>query len=137
MESAVDMVRETFRRKDFSVRRGGRFAVLNGGNVRRAVRAVIEKTPRVGRLPMDDDASHAGISGYGAADLAASRAEHARGGGDDSPWKYAAIEAAVAGRIADLVSGDGTYAGVAESGSADGHPPRRVPHCSCAACCAG
>lgn len=102
LESALDMVREIFRRKNYRIRCSGRFAVLNVGAAKGVVRAVIGKTPQVEHLPEKDDASHAGIYGYSAAELAASQTQDTHGDNDTSLEYYTAIEAEAADRIAIL-----------------------------------
>lgn len=111
LESAVNMVRETFRRKGFSIRRQGRFAVLNVGDVKDAVRVVIANTPQIEHLPEDDDASHSGISGYSALNLVASDTWQIHGGSDSSLEYCAIVEVEAASRIARLVNRNNTYAG--------------------------
>ena len=102
LESAIDMVREIFRRKNYHISCNGRFAVVNVGAAKRVVRAVIGRTPQVEHLPEEDDASHAGIYGYSAAELAASQTQDTHGDNDMSLEDYATIETDAANRIAIL-----------------------------------
>lgn len=110
LDSAVDMVRKTFRQKGFEIKYRGLFVVLNVGDVKNAIHSVIEKAPRVEHLPLDNDASHAGISGYSAAELIAAQDGHITDG-DDAEY-YATIEADAADRIAMLLNRNCTYPGV-------------------------
>ena len=126
LESAVGVVRETFRLKGYVVKRNGVFAVLNVGAIKDAVRAVIGNAPRVEHLPLNDDASHAGISGYSAAEMAAAHVGH-EGGGGGAVADYSIDEDEAANKVAMLVGPDDTYAGIVENKGAREHPPRRTP----------
>ena len=69
LDTAVDRVRDAFRKKCYSVSRNGRFAVLQvGALTRAALKAGAGLT--VEHLPEDDDESHSGVSGYTRDDLA-------------------------------------------------------------------
>ena len=63
-EAAVSRVRETLRSKGFRLRHNGRFALLNVGEVKTAIRRAFGRSLHVNHLPLADDASHAGILGY-------------------------------------------------------------------------
>ena len=67
--AAVNLVRETFRRKGYGVRKNGRFAVLNIGTAKSAVRGSLDRLLRVEYMPLDDDPSHSGIVGFTTDDL--------------------------------------------------------------------
>ena len=69
--AAVERVREAFRRKGFRVRRNGRFVVIGVGSARAAVESAVGRPARIEHLPLDDDESHAGLSGYTSQDLSA------------------------------------------------------------------
>ena len=66
---AVEHVRDVFRNKDFRLRSGGRFAVINVGTARSLVHEALGKQLRIDHQPLDDDQSHAGIHGFAADDL--------------------------------------------------------------------
>ncbi len=68
--TAVERVREAFRRKGYQLRRNGRFAVVGVGAAKTAVAEAVGRPGRVEHLPLSDDESHAGIFGYAADDLA-------------------------------------------------------------------
>ena len=82
--------------------------MLNVGDVKEAIHAIIKTIPRVEHLPSNNDMSHAGISGYSSAELAARQAESV---GDDYtvPEYYAIAEADVAAEVALLVSDSDMY----------------------------
>ena len=63
-EAAVSRLREMLRSKDFRLRPNGRFALLNVGEVKTAIRRAFGRSLHVNHLPLADDASHAGILGY-------------------------------------------------------------------------
>lgn len=67
---AVDQVRHVFLNKNYRLRPRGRFAVLNVGAAKTAVREGTGKSLRVNHLPVNDDETHSGIIGYKADDLA-------------------------------------------------------------------
>ena len=67
--AAVNLVRETFRRKGYGVRKNGRFAVLNIGAAKSSVRGSLDRLLRVEYMPLDDDPSHSGIVGFTTDDL--------------------------------------------------------------------
>ena len=66
----VQHVRDAFRNKGFTIRAGGRFAVINVGTAKGVVHQVFGKQLRIDHQPLDDDQSHAGVHGYAADDLA-------------------------------------------------------------------
>ena len=68
--AAVEHVRETFRSKGYRFRPNGRFAVIGVGAAKNAVTEVVGRPGRVEHLPLDNDESHAGLSGYTVGDLA-------------------------------------------------------------------
>ena len=68
--AAVEHVRETFRSKRYRFRPNGRFAVIGVGAAKNAVTEVVGRPGRVEHLPLDNDESHAGLSGYTVGDLA-------------------------------------------------------------------
>ena len=67
--AAVERVREVFRSKNYQVRPNGRFAVLNVGAAKTAVREGVGQSLHINHLPVDDE-SHSGIFGYASEDLA-------------------------------------------------------------------
>ena len=68
--AAVEHVRETFRSKGYHFRSNGRFAVIGVGAAKNAVTEVAWRPGRVEHMPLDNDESHAGLSGYTEDDLA-------------------------------------------------------------------
>lgn len=70
LRTAVERVRESFRRKHYQVRRSGKFAVVNVGAAVEAVEKAVGRRGRVEHVPLGDDESHAGLCGYAADDLA-------------------------------------------------------------------
>ena len=66
----VQHVRDAFRQKNYRLRPTGRFAVIDVGGAKQAVREGVGKELRIDQRPLDDDPSHAGIHGYAADDLA-------------------------------------------------------------------
>ena len=66
----VYRVRETLVGKAFQLRHGGRFAVLDVGVVKAAVKRHLDGAPHINHLPREDDPSHAGVFGHGEADFA-------------------------------------------------------------------
>jgi hypothetical protein len=70
-DDALARVRELFLARGFGLRAIGRFAVLNVGAAKAAVREELGLSLRVEHDPLPDDPSHAGISGFPADDLAA------------------------------------------------------------------
>ena len=70
LPAAVERVREVFRGKNYQVRPNGRFAVLNVGAAKTAVREGVDRSLRINHLPLVDDESHSGILGYTSQDLA-------------------------------------------------------------------
>ena len=69
LKAAVAQVRTVFRKKGYTVKRNGRFAGLEVGEVKVAVSATTG-TARVEHLGLDDDESHSGVFGYTADDFA-------------------------------------------------------------------
>ena len=63
-DAAVSRVREMLRSKGFRLRPSGRFALLNVGEVKTAIRRAFGRSLHFDHLPLPDDASHAGILGY-------------------------------------------------------------------------
>ncbi len=63
-DAAVSRVREMLRSKGFRLRPNGRFALLNVGEVKTAIRRAFGRSLHVNHLPLPDDTSHAGIIGY-------------------------------------------------------------------------
>ena len=61
---SVSRVREMLRSKGFRLRPNGRFALLNVGEVKTAIRRAFGRSLHVNHLPLPDDSSHAGIIGY-------------------------------------------------------------------------
>ena len=59
--AAVDRVREVFRNKNYEVKPGGRFAVLNVRVTKTTIFNAVKLMPRIEHMPSHDDASHAGI----------------------------------------------------------------------------
>ena len=70
LETAVMRVRRAFIRKEYRLRRNGRFAVVGVGAARTAVKETVGRLGRVEHLPFDTDKSHAGLFGYTSDDLA-------------------------------------------------------------------
>ena len=70
VEVAMRRVRSGFLSRGFRLRRNGRFAVLDVGLTRTAVRQGLGHSLRIDHLPIDQDQSHAGIHGYTPDDLA-------------------------------------------------------------------
>lgn len=69
-DEAVSRVRALFLARGFGLRANGRFAVLNVGVAKAAVREELSLSLRIEHDPLPDDASHASISGFPANDLA-------------------------------------------------------------------
>jgi len=67
---AVECVREVFRNKGYRLRPNGRFAVVGVSPAKAVVAETVGHPGRVEHLPLDDDESHAGLSGYTAHELA-------------------------------------------------------------------
>lgn len=63
-EAAVSRVRESLRSKGFRLRPNGRFALLNVGQMKTAIRRAFGRSLHVNHLPLPDDTSHAGVLGY-------------------------------------------------------------------------
>ena len=61
MASAIQQIRQVFRKKNYTLRQHGRFAVLNVGAAKTAVREGVNHSLRVEHLPLQNDQSHAGI----------------------------------------------------------------------------
>ena len=57
-EDAIEEVRQILKKKQYTVRTSGRFAVLNAGEIRKKLNEV-----SIRHLPEPDDPSHAGICG--------------------------------------------------------------------------
>lgn len=113
-ELAINMVREVFRRKAYTLKRGGKFVRFNVGDVRKVIQSTTHTVIQIEHLPEENDASHAGISGYSASYMAAQQTHH----DDDSPMPdYGIIEALVANKIAGLARSSVTYPGVVGSES--------------------
>ena len=70
VEDAMQQVRSGFVSRGYRLRGNGRFAVLDVGLTRTAVRQALGHLLRIDHLPLDDDQSHAGIHGYTSDDLA-------------------------------------------------------------------
>lgn len=70
LAAAVERVRDVFRHKGYGLRPNGRFAVLRIGSAKNAVAAAVGRSGRVEHLPLDNDASHAGLFGDPSHDLA-------------------------------------------------------------------
>ena len=70
MDTAIDLVRQVFRHKNYQVRPKGRYAVLKVGDAKMAAYESVGYTLSIDHLPLSDDQSHAGIRGYGSEDLA-------------------------------------------------------------------
>ena len=62
-DANMTCVREAFA-KDNDIASGGRFAVLNVGSIKRAIKEEVGRTPHVKDLEEDDNPSHASIGGY-------------------------------------------------------------------------
>ena len=70
LDTAIDLVRQVFRHKNYQVRPKGRYAVLKVGDAKMAAYESVGYTLSIDHLPLSDDQSHAGIRGYGSEDLA-------------------------------------------------------------------
>ena len=66
---AIYEVREALIGKAFQLRQGGRFAVLNVGVVKTAVKRHLGRSLHINHLPSKDDPSHAGVFGYAEVDF--------------------------------------------------------------------
>ena len=69
-DDAVAKVRALFLASGFGLRANGRFAVLNVGAAKAAVREELGQSLRIDHDPLPNDQSHAAISGFPADDLA-------------------------------------------------------------------
>ncbi|MDE2919233.1 MAG: hypothetical protein OXR64_05240 [Chloroflexota bacterium] len=69
-DAVVDRVRALFVARGFGLRANGRFAVLNVGAAKAAVREELGLSLRIEHDPLFDDPSHAAISGFPADNLA-------------------------------------------------------------------
>lgn len=63
-ESAIERVQESFHRKKYRLKRNGRFAVLNVGAAKEAVKRVVGRRGEVEQTGSDHDPSHVGLFGY-------------------------------------------------------------------------
>ena len=70
LDAAIECVREAFHTKGYSLKPTGRFAVLNVGEMKTAILDKVDGDVHIKHLPLADDASHSGIFGYTATDLA-------------------------------------------------------------------
>lgn len=61
MASAIQQIRQVLRKKGYTLRKNGRFAVLNVGDAKTAVEEGVHHSLRVEHLPLPNDQSHAGI----------------------------------------------------------------------------
>lgn len=68
-EDQIQEVRESFRRKNFSVKRNGRFVVLNVAAAKAATGEAIGTEVSIFHVPCEKDPSHSGISGPSENDL--------------------------------------------------------------------
>ena len=68
-DAAVGRVRNTLLSKGSRLRAEGRFAVLNVGQVKATISQTLGRSLGITHLPLADDASRAGILGYGDQDL--------------------------------------------------------------------
>ena len=68
-ETAVQSIRGVFHSKGYRLRRNGRFAILNIEDIRELSHEIGKSSLRVEHLPLENDASHAGILGYTADDF--------------------------------------------------------------------
>ena len=59
--TAVQQIRQIFSKKGYALRRNGRFAVMNVGDAKTAVREGVSHSLRIEHLPLQNDQSHAGI----------------------------------------------------------------------------
>lgn len=69
-EEQVAKVRQAFNFKSYTLRRNGRFVVVNVGAATERVKDTIKKGISFLHLPEDGDESHSGIFGYSSQDLA-------------------------------------------------------------------
>ena len=69
MEKNIDSIRTAFRAKNYSLRRNGRFAVLNVRIAKAAIEASCSRSLRFEHDPKEDDLSHSAIRGYSGRDL--------------------------------------------------------------------
>ena len=63
---AVQLVRDAFGKKEFAIRPTGRFAAINVGDAKEAVKAIELGPLKIEHAPSRRDESHALISGYDA-----------------------------------------------------------------------
>lgn len=70
VEAAMRTARSGFVNRRYRLRGNGRFAVLNVGSTKTAVREAVGHSLSIDHLPLDDDQSHAGIHGYTSDDFA-------------------------------------------------------------------
>lgn len=70
VDHCVERVRQAFANKGFNVRPNGRFVVIRVGTAKAAVKVAIGKPGRVHHHPLQDDQSHARLTGYSSSDLA-------------------------------------------------------------------
>ena len=62
--AAIECVRDALGKKNFTLRRSGRLAVLNVGTAKKAARDAGNETLCVDHQPEEGDPSHSGIGGY-------------------------------------------------------------------------
>ena len=68
-DANLSKARQALIEKEYTIRKGGRFAVLNVGLARNTVLSGAKKPIRIMHWPKDDDPSHSGIFDYAAVDL--------------------------------------------------------------------
>lgn len=76
IEEQIGAIKSVFDRKEYKVRKNGRFAVVGISKALKAVRTRSGKSINFIFLPEQDDPSHSGISSYSHEDLAVSTAIH-------------------------------------------------------------
>lgn len=80
---AVNQVRRTLQDAGFQLRANGRFALLNVGTVKAAVKRSLGLSLHVSHMPRKQDPSHAGVFGYTGSDLMVAAEMRALVGPDD------------------------------------------------------
>lgn len=67
-EQAIDRVRDAFRKKNYRIKRSGRFALLKVREVKTVISDLSPSPFKIEHQPEENDPSHSGISGYTASD---------------------------------------------------------------------
>ena len=64
LTQAIDCVRQVFRNKDYSVGINGRFVSFKVRKLKEVISNHTDLSPRVVRIPVENDPSHCGVYGY-------------------------------------------------------------------------